>query len=113
MRIVLIGAGNLMTSLSHALQGAGHDILQVFSRTSPSADSLAQVLQCEAVTDIHRLNRDADVYILAVKDSVLPTLAATIGASVGVAAYSWKCSDGCVCRACQALWRALSHADFL
>ena len=82
MRIVLIGAGNLMTSLSHALQGAGHDILQVFSRTSPSADSLAQVLQCEAVTDIHRLNRDADVYILAVKDSVLPTLAATIGASV-------------------------------
>lgn len=82
MRIVLIGAGNLMTSLSHALQGSGHDILQVFSRTSSSADSLAQVLQCEAVTDIHRLNRDADVYILAVKDSVLPTLAATIGASV-------------------------------
>ena len=34
------------------------------------------------MTDIHRLNRDADVYILAVKDSVLPTLAATIGASV-------------------------------
>ena len=78
MRIVLIGAGNLMTSLSHALQGAGHDILQVFSRTSPSADSLAQVLQCEAVTDIHRLNCDADVYILAVKDSVFQHIAATM-----------------------------------
>lgn len=41
MKIVLIGAGNLATHLGKALLEAGHDIMQVYSRTMESASRLA------------------------------------------------------------------------
>jgi len=37
MKIVWIGAGNLATQLGEALHRAGHETLQVFSRTMASA----------------------------------------------------------------------------
>ena len=43
MKIVLIGAGNLATNLGKALLSAGHDIVQVFSRTLESASLLANI----------------------------------------------------------------------
>ncbi len=74
MRIVLIGAGNLATHLGVALRQAGHEILQVFSRTQESSDVLATRVGGEAITDIDRLRTDADIYICALKDAVLPQL---------------------------------------
>ena len=75
VRIVLIGAGNVATHLGAALMKSGHEVLQVFSRTGESAATLADVLQCEAVTDLTSLRRDAEVYILSVSDSVLERVA--------------------------------------
>ena len=43
-KIVLVGAGNVATHLGRALREAGHDILQVYSRTEESARPLAQAL---------------------------------------------------------------------
>ena len=74
MRIVLIGAGRLATYLGPALKAAGHEVLQVYSRTAASAEALAALVGAEAVTDIACVTTDAEVYICAVKDSVLPTL---------------------------------------
>ena len=42
MKIVFIGAGNLATHLSQALSKAGHDIVQVYSRTKDAAHILAR-----------------------------------------------------------------------
>ena len=50
MKIVLIGAGNLATNLGKALFRAGHEIVQVYSRTEASASELAEVLQCVPTT---------------------------------------------------------------
>ena len=44
MKIIMIGAGNLATCLGKALLDAGHDILQVYSRTQESASALAGML---------------------------------------------------------------------
>ena len=74
MRIILIGAGNLMTSLAPALRKAGHDILQVYSRTEHSATVLAATIGCEAVTEVASVRDDADVYIFSVSDRVLGEL---------------------------------------
>lgn len=71
MKIVLIGAGNLATNLGKALLDAGHDIMQVYSRTMESASALAIQVGGAPVTDIDRVSYDADVYIIAVKDSVI------------------------------------------
>ena len=71
MRIVLIGAGNLATQLGLALATDGHDIVQVFSRTMASAMELSSLVRASPIIDIHHIVADADLYIVAIKDSIL------------------------------------------
>ena len=73
-RIVLIGAGNVATHLGLALQEAGWDIVQVYSRTEASASELGNRLGVPYVTSIAEVCKDADIYIVAVKDDALPAL---------------------------------------
>lgn len=68
--IAFIGAGNVATHLSLALQRAGHAICGVCSRTTGSAQSLGARLQCPAVTAPEDLP-EAEVYIFSVKDDAL------------------------------------------
>lgn len=74
MKIVLIGAGRLATNLGRALLAAGHDIVQVYSRTMESAQAVATIAGGAPTTDISSINSDADAYIIAVTDSVLAEL---------------------------------------
>lgn len=78
MKIVMVGAGNLATHLARALADAGNDIVQVYSRTADSAMALSRLLGCEAVTDVDSIVDDAELYILAVKDSALENVAAEV-----------------------------------
>lgn len=75
MRIVLIGAGNLATNLGKALFRAGHEIVQVYSRTEVSAKTLATVLKCSYTDTLSEVVDNADIYIVALKDSVLSSVA--------------------------------------
>ena len=74
MNISLIGAGNLATHLGRALHKAGHCICQVYSRTSASAEVLAQKLNSQPIHQLSTLRNDADIYIVALKDDVLHQL---------------------------------------
>ena len=74
MRICLIGAGNLATQLGIALLEKGHQIAQVWSRTSKSAAGLALKLKCEYTIEISSITSDADIYIIAVNDNAIETL---------------------------------------
>ena len=78
MRVVLIGAGNLATNLGKALFRAGHEIVQVYSRTKASAVALAEVLKSSYTITLDDVTEDADIYIIAVKDSVLPSVATSL-----------------------------------
>ena len=78
MKIALIGAGNLATNLGKALKKAGHDILQVYSRTEASAQALAEVLGCPSTTNLTAVDNSADVYILSIKDKALREVAYTL-----------------------------------
>lgn len=71
MDIVYIGAGNVASHLSLALKDAGHNIVQIFSRTKESSKAIADCLNCEYVNTYSLLRRDADLYIISVKDDVL------------------------------------------
>ena len=75
MRIVLIGAGNLATNLGKALFHAGHEIVQVYSRTEESASALAEVLKCAHTTDLAAVSTNADVFIFALKDDAVEWVA--------------------------------------
>ena len=76
-RIVLVGAGNLATSLAPALKNIGVPPVAVWSRTLKSASSLAENIGCEYSCDINSLP-EADIVIISVVDSALSDVARKI-----------------------------------
>ncbi len=74
----MIGSGNLATQLSLALKDAGQEIVQIFSRTATHAQLLAEQIGCPYTTSVDAILRDADIFILSVKDDALSTLAAAV-----------------------------------
>ena len=75
MRIAVIGAGRVATNLAPALQQSGVEgveIIEVWSRSRASAEVLASRVGCCASWGSYdAVTRDADLYILALKDDVL------------------------------------------
>lgn len=68
--IVLVGAGNLATQLGKALKKANFNIIQVYSRTTNSAQQLASLLNCEYTTDLSEI-KESDLTVISVKDDAL------------------------------------------
>ncbi len=72
--IVLIGSGKLATQLGSYLMKKGFNIRQVYSRTLENAESLADQLNAYATSTYSEIQKDADLYIVAVADAVLLTV---------------------------------------
>ncbi|HUC81683.1 MAG TPA: DUF2520 domain-containing protein [Flavisolibacter sp.] len=68
MDIVIIGTGNTASVLGRKLKKAGHNIVQVFGRNTSEASDLAYELDTESTNYWNVVNRNADLYILAVSD---------------------------------------------
>ena len=70
-RVVIIGSGNVATSLAHGL-AACCEVAQIYSRRLAHARELAAAIGCENATDdLQALISDADVYIIAVRDDAI------------------------------------------
>ena len=97
MKIALIGAGNVATHLGKTLAKAGHEILQVYSRTEASAKELAEKIEscksvqetgvnsgketsspCSWTIDLNQVTSAADLYLVMLKDSVLNDILPTL-----------------------------------
>jgi predicted short-subunit dehydrogenase-like oxidoreductase (DUF2520 family) len=76
--IVLIGAGNVATQLGLALKKAGLNIIQVYSKHRSSSQKLAKLLKCEHTNSSEKINKTADIYIIAVNDDVIAEVAKQI-----------------------------------
>jgi predicted short-subunit dehydrogenase-like oxidoreductase (DUF2520 family) len=74
MNISFVGAGNLAVNLAKALYKSGHNIIQIYSRTEESAKSLADKVNAKATIEMKKINREADLYIFSVSDSILAEL---------------------------------------
>lgn len=71
MKIVLIGSGNVSTTLGRLIQRNNHKVIQVTSRNIAHAKILGDELQCEYADYNGELNKTADLYIIAVSDTAL------------------------------------------
>jgi predicted short-subunit dehydrogenase-like oxidoreductase (DUF2520 family) len=71
MDIVIIGSGNVAAVLGRKFKAAGHQILQIYSRNASSASTLAYEWDTESANYITLLNKNADVYIIAVPDDAI------------------------------------------
>ncbi len=74
MQIVILGSGNIATQWGKAFLAAGHHITQVYSRTLANAAALAKLLSSQAIDNLADLHQDADLYVLALADTAIPTL---------------------------------------
>ena len=77
-RVVIIGSGNVATSLAYGLAVHCH-VAQIYSRRLEHARALADAIGCEnATSDLQALVLDADAYIIAVSDdAIADVIAAT------------------------------------
>lgn len=71
MKIVMIGAGNVATNIAKTLANIGETPVQIWSRTLASAETLANAVGTCATSDWDSVVKDADVYIVAVKDDAM------------------------------------------
>ncbi|HYH14923.1 MAG TPA: Rossmann-like and DUF2520 domain-containing protein [Flavisolibacter sp.] len=75
MDIIIIGTGNTATILGRKLKAAGHTILQIFGRDTKAASELAYELDTESTNYWSVVQRNADIYILAVSDIAIEEVA--------------------------------------
>lgn len=78
MNIVIIGSGNAAAVLGRKFKAAGHHILQVYSRQASDASALAYEWDTESTNYLSLINREADVYLIAVSDNAIADLASQI-----------------------------------
>lgn len=71
IKVCFIGAGNLATQLSKNLVANGIAVSQIYSRTSSSAQELATQLGAKYTSSISEIEKSADIYFVALKDSVI------------------------------------------
>ncbi|HET6556189.1 MAG TPA: F420-dependent NADP oxidoreductase [Prolixibacteraceae bacterium] len=68
---VIIGAGNLATQLAMVLFQKGITVQQVYSRTIERAMALAQKVNDRPTSELSEVEKGADIYVIAVKDSAI------------------------------------------
>jgi predicted short-subunit dehydrogenase-like oxidoreductase (DUF2520 family) len=74
MRVVIIGAGNVASVFGRLISAAKHEIIQVYSRSISSAQSLGKELGCSFVDNLEAVDLTADIYILAITDNALQNI---------------------------------------
>lgn len=78
MDIVILGSGNVAAVLGRKFKAAGHRILQVISRNASAASKLAYEWDTESTNYPSIVNRNADVYIVAVSDDAINDVVADL-----------------------------------
>ena len=80
LKAAIIGSGNVATHLAKKLSESTI-ITQIYSRNIDNARTLALTTGAEAIDDLSLLTKDADIYIISVKDDAIPDIAKQAGNS--------------------------------
>jgi predicted short-subunit dehydrogenase-like oxidoreductase (DUF2520 family) len=71
MDIVIMGSGNVAAVLGRKFKAAGHNIIQLYSRNAPAASALAYEWDTESTNYKSMINKNAEVYLIAVSDDAI------------------------------------------
>ncbi len=74
MRVVIIGAGNVASVLGRRIKNAGHEVIQVISRSLDNANALANELSCPATSNFTEVDKTGELFLVAMSDSALNEL---------------------------------------
>lgn len=78
MKVVIIGTGNVAAVLGKKIMEAGNEIIQVAGRNFERTNILASQLHSSAVYNMRYISLLADIYIVAVSDSSIDSVAAQL-----------------------------------
>lgn len=73
MNIVLLGSGNVASVLGRMLHKHRHNITEVYSRRTESADDLSAELEAQPKAYPARIDPETDIVLVALKDDALAT----------------------------------------
>ncbi|GGE67084.1 putative short-subunit dehydrogenase-like oxidoreductase (DUF2520 family) [Pedobacter psychrotolerans] len=107
MKIVLLGSGNVATHLAQALKSKGEEIVQIYSQNLNHAQLLADRIPCESIDNLKAIKTDADLYIIAVKDDAIESIADHLKAVSGLVVHTSGTTD------IQVLSSKVKHAGVL
>ncbi len=88
MKVVIIGSGNIATVLGRLIKSAGHHIIEVVSQNLHHAKVLADELKCKANDDFNTVTKESDLYILAISDNSIKTVAAALHLDKGIIVHT-------------------------
>jgi predicted short-subunit dehydrogenase-like oxidoreductase (DUF2520 family) len=88
MRIVCLGSGNVATHMALAFKSAGAELLQIWSKTLSHAEVLAGQTGATATDKLKDIDRNADLYIIAVKDDAIVEIAETLKGIEGLIVHT-------------------------
>lgn len=78
LNFCFIGAGNLAFHLAKSLRSKDFHINQIYNRTIDKARELAEITKSDYTSSLLEIDKTADVYVVAIKDSVLDELLSNI-----------------------------------
>jgi len=93
MNVVLLGSGNVATHLALALKAIGENITQVFSPNLINAKTLAKKVGSEAINSFSEVERNADLYIISVKDDAIAEVAGNLKGIDGLVVHTSGTTD--------------------
>jgi predicted short-subunit dehydrogenase-like oxidoreductase (DUF2520 family) len=77
-KIVIIGSGNLATHFANLFVKKGHEILQFVGRNPETLTTLSTKYFTTNTTDLSKINKNADIYILCVSDKEIKNVASKL-----------------------------------
>jgi len=93
MKVVLLGSGNVATHLAQASTAAGMQIAQVWSKTTENAAVLAAQVDAAVLDELDAVDRDADLYVISVKDDAIAAVADTLAGVPGLVVHTSGATD--------------------
>ena len=75
MNVVIIGTGNVASVLSKLIITKGHKVIEIVGRNQNVTAELAKQCQCTGNTNFTSITEKGDIYIIAVVDTAIETVA--------------------------------------
>jgi predicted short-subunit dehydrogenase-like oxidoreductase (DUF2520 family) len=88
MIISIIGSGNTATVLGEVLRKNGHIINEVAGRNKTAVQQLAEKLEANTCTDLIQLNKNSDMYVIAVRDDAVAEVSAQLNQDEKIVAHT-------------------------
>lgn len=86
--MILIGSGNVASHLGEALFHSGVKVVQVYDRRIANAKALAKKFKAKATDDLSKLSRRPALFIIAVKDDAITTVAKKMTVGEGIVVHT-------------------------